>query len=211
MEDKKLPWIVYAESTPNPTTMKYVVNRLLIENGQAVEYKDADEVGSNSPLAQSLFRFPFVKGIFVSSNYIAVTKDESVGWEDIANELRVFIKEFLDSGQKVVKLSHSTEQSAENSEVVNTVSGNEVVGHADAKTDADRTIIKVLDDYIRPAVEQDGGLINFKSFEEGIVTVQLRGACSGCPSSTMTLKGGIEQLLKKELPNEVKEVVAEEL
>ena len=143
-----------------------------------------------------------------SSNYITITKIESVIWEEIRDELRVFITEYLNNGnviiQKLPEQNVSKDSSFKETVSINTQ-------HSAPTNEVENKIIEVLEQYIRPAVEQDGGLITFKQLKDGIVTVQMRGSCSGCPSSTMTLKAGIEALLKRLLPNDVKEVVSEAL
>lgn len=200
----KTPIAVYAESTPNPSTLKFVSNKLLIENGATAQYLSVSET-SGSPLAQKLFQFPFVKGVFINANFVAVTKSDAVTWEDITLELREFLKKFLEEGNIPVNDAPSatvaTDSSFKKTETVFTE-------HAAPKNETENKIVEVLEQYIRPAVEQDGGLITFKSFNEGVVTVALKGACSGCPSSTITLKAGIEGLLKRMVPG-VTEVVAE--
>lgn len=200
----KNPITVYAESTPNPSAMKFVANKLLIDNGATAEYLSVNDT-AGSALAQKLFQFPFVKSIFISANFVAITKSDIVSWEDIALELRGFLKKFLEEGNIVVSQIPSaavaTDSSFKNTEVVFTE-------HTAPKNETENKIVEILEQYIRPAVEQDGGLITFKSFEEGVVTVALKGACSGCPSSTLTLKAGIEGLLKRMVPG-VTEVVAE--
>ncbi len=177
---------VYTESTPNPATMKFLVNKLLI-NG-SVDYPDREKA-QESPFAKELFKFNFVTGVFFASNFVTVTKSEDSEWGDIEAILKDFVKGAVESELKV----------------------QEVVSDEDVSFEGTETEIKiqqVLHDYVRPAVEQDGGAIAYKSFQEGIVTVELRGSCSGCPSSTITLKAGIEGLLKRMVP-EVEEVVAE--
>ncbi|TDQ81290.1 NifU family protein [Sphingobacterium yanglingense] len=177
---------VYTESTPNPATMKFLVNKLLI-NG-SVDYPDRERA-QESPFAKELFKFNFVTGVFFASNFVTVTKSEDAEWNDIEAILKDFVKGAVESELKV----------------------QEVVSDEDVSFEGTETEIKiqqVLHDYVRPAVEQDGGAIAYKSFQEGIVTVELRGSCSGCPSSTITLKAGIEGLLKRMVP-EVEEVVAE--
>lgn len=195
MEETKTPIIVYAESTPNPATMKYVVNRLLLPE-ISVEYTTSDEA-ANSPLALSLFQFPFVKGVYITGNFITVSKHTHVEWVEVMNELREFIREFIESGQQVF-----TELPKPKEKVVSTENISLSAGETESK------IIEILDEYIKPAVEQDGGEITFQSFENGVVSVILKGSCSGCPSSTLTLKAGIEQLLKRMVPG-VEQVVAE--
>jgi len=200
----KTPVIVYAESTPNPASMKFVANQVLLPEGATAQYLQAADT-KGSLLARQLFQFPFVKGIFINGNYLTITKSEAVTWDDITLELREFLKSFLASGQPVVTEIPKAEVHTDNSfqEKINVFTE-----HSAPQTEAEHKIVEILEQYIRPAVEQDGGLITFRSFVEGIVTVQLKGACSGCPSSTLTLKAGIEALLKRLVPG-VTEVVAE--
>jgi NFU1 iron-sulfur cluster scaffold homolog, mitochondrial len=200
----KVPVIFYSEMTPNPSVMKFVASRVLIEAGASAEYRDAKST-SGSPLAARLFEFHFVKGVFIVGNFISITKSDSVQWEDINADLRDFLKQYVSSGKPIItelpKQEVHTDSSFEEKKTVNTQ-------HTAPSTESENKIVEVLEEYIRPAVEQDGGMITFKSFRDGVVTVQMRGACSGCPSSTLTLKAGIETLLKRMVP-EVKEVVAE--
>ncbi len=205
MNLQDIPYIIYAEETPNPSSVKFVANKLLLVSGAAADYVSATET-KDAPIAQKLFQFPFVKRIFVSSNYITVTKIDAVEWEEIRDELRVFITDYLNKGNAIInKLPEQVV--AKDSSFKETVSVN--TQHVAPNNDVENKIVEVLEQYIRPAVEQDGGLITFKELKDGIVTVQMRGSCSGCPSSTMTLKAGIEALLKRLLPNDVKEVVSE--
>nr|WP_294793561.1 NifU family protein [uncultured Mucilaginibacter sp.] len=178
---------VYTESTPNPATMKFIVNKLLI-NG-SVDYP-TKESAEKSPFAKELYKFSFVNGVFFASNFVTVTKTEDAEWNDIEPILKEFVKGAVESEYKV--------QLEEQEEV------------AFEGTDTEIKIQQILNDYVRPAVEQDGGAITYRSFTEGVVTVELRGSCSGCPSSTITLKSGIENLLKRMVP-EVTEVVSEAL
>lgn len=207
MNTLEIPYVIYVEGTPNPSSMKFVANKLLLVSGATAEYKSATET-SGSPLAQELFRFPFVSRIFISSNYVTITKTDAVEWEEIMNELRSFLVTYLNKGNAVVTQLPKQEV-AKDSGFKETVSVH--TQHAPPGNEVETKIIEVLEQYIRPAVEQDGGLITFKSLNEGVVTVQMRGSCSGCPSSTMTLKAGIEALLKRLLPDDVKEVVSEAL
>lgn len=179
---------VYTESTPNPATMKFLVNKLLI-NG-SVDYADKDKAQA-SPFARELFKFNFVNGVFFASNFVTITKTDDAEWEDIEALLKDFVKGAVESELKVQEIVADENTSFEGSET-------------------EIKIQQVLHDYVRPAVEQDGGAIAYKSFDNGVVTVELRGSCSGCPSSTITLKSGIEGLLKRMVP-EVEEVVAEAL
>lgn len=207
MNTLEIPYVIYVEGTPNPSSMKFVANKLLLVSGATAEYKSAVET-TDAPIAQKLFQFPFVSRVFISSNYITITKSEVVEWEEIMNELRSFIVDYLNKGNAVITKLPKQEV-AKDSSFKETVSIN--TQHSAPSNDIENKIIEVLEQYIRPAVEQDGGLITFKELKDGVVTVQMRGSCSGCPSSTMTLKAGIEALLKRLLPDDVKEVVSEAL
>jgi Fe-S cluster biogenesis protein NfuA len=201
----EIPYIIYAEETPNPSSVKFVANKLLLVSGASAEYVNISETAF-APIAKQLFQFPFVKSIFIASNFITITKHDAVIWEEIRDEIRVFITEYLNKGNVVIeKLPEKLV--AKDNMFKETISVN--TQHNAPSNDVENKIIEVLEQYIRPAVENDGGQITFKELREGVVTVQLRGSCSGCPSSTMTLKAGIEALLKRLLPNDVKEVVSE--
>lgn len=197
--EKTIPYTVYAESTPNPTTMKFVANRVLLEQGLA-EYTGMDEA-KGSPLATKLFGFPFVTGVFIQSNFITVMKSDMISWEDVVMELREFIRDYLNGGGAVVTDLVDGAVQTEEQLAATAV-------HATPSSDLEQQIIAILDAEIAPAVAQDGGNITFKGYDKGVVNVVLRGACSGCPSSTVTLKNGIETLLKNRLPGEITEVVA---
>lgn len=177
---------VYTETTPNPATMKFLVNKLLL-NGSA-DYATA-ESAEQSPFAKELYKFNFVNGVFFASNFVTITKTEDAEWADIEPILKEFVKGAVESQLKIQDIANSDEAPA--------FEGTEI----------EVKIQQILHDYVRPAVEQDGGAISYRSFEDGIVTVELRGSCSGCPSSTFTLKAGIESLLKRMVP-EVQEVVS---
>lgn len=205
MEYNELPYIIYAEETPNPSTMKFVSNKMLLTTGASAEYLSAADT-QDAPLAKYLFSFPFIKNVFISSNYISITKNDSVLWEDVQTEIRNYLTNYLNKGNSIVNKLPAQEVACDNT-FTKTISVN--TQHASPKNEIETKIIEILEQYIRPAVEQDGGLITFKEYKEGTVTVQMRGACSGCPSSTMTLKSGIEGLLKHLMPNDVKEVVSE--
>jgi Fe-S cluster biogenesis protein NfuA len=179
---------VYTESTPNPATMKFIVNKLLINGSVDFATRESAE---KSPFAKELFKFSFVNGVFFASNFVTVTKFDGDDWDDILPILKEFVKGAVEAELKVQE-----EEQAE--------AGNFEGSETEVK------IQQILHDYVRPAVEQDGGAITYKSFDEGVVTVELRGSCSGCPSSTVTLKSGIENLLKRMVP-EVTEVVSEAL
>ncbi|MEX2380434.1 MAG: NifU family protein [Vicingaceae bacterium] len=196
------PHNIYAESTPNPATMKFVSNRYLIVDGQVYEYNLEDDA-SNSPLAEKLLNFPFISKVFMASNFVAITKTDIIEWQDVIHQIRDFLADFLNNGGTVVKVSslEEAQSKAENKSSIQTPKRESLEG-IDAK------IADILDEYIRPAVESDGGAIHFHSYQEGKVSVVLKGACSGCPSSTMTLKAGIENMLKEMLPGQIKEVEA---
>jgi Fe-S cluster biogenesis protein NfuA len=185
---------VYGESTPNPAAMKFVANSMLVAEG-SVEYTNAEEA-KNCPLAVQLFSFDGVASVFLAANFVTINKKSQYDWYELMPILREFIKGFLESGEKVF-VGPSGQKADESIE--QTATANKV----------ESKIIEMLEEYVKPAVEGDGGAIHFKSFEEGKLTLILKGACSGCPSSTVTLKAGIERLLKQYIP-EVQEVVAEE-
>ncbi|MBW1657103.1 NifU family protein [Flavobacterium quisquiliarum] len=195
---KKQPVTVYGETTPNPSALKFVVSRMLTRN--AVEYKNIDQTAS-SPLAQELFKFPYVKEIFIDENYISVTKYEINDWSEITLELRTFIKQFIENGGTV--LDESLIQTATKNEVTK----DEAFDKLDVTS---QQIINILEEYVKPAVAADGGNIAFESYneEDKTVKVLLQGACSGCPSSTFTLKSGIENMLKSMLNDEAIKVEA---
>ena len=203
MSDNKVATTVYAESTPNPKVMKFVANRAIIQ-GDSVEFMNLDEA-NNSPLAIKLFHFPFVKEVFIAKNFVSLTKYEMMEWEDIVMELREFIREYLADGGVVVEEVLETEASTKTT--IDTEQNLEEV-KPEELGEIETRIVDILDEYVKPAVESDGGNIRFISYEGGKVSVLLQGACSGCPSSTVTLKQGIESILKKMLPTLVTEVVA---
>lgn len=199
-----IPTNVYAEMTPNPKTMKFVADRLLIEGNGVAEYANIGDAKGSSDLAEKLFGFPFVTGVFIMSNFITITKNEQIDWDLIVYELREFIREYLVNNDQAVQRVPEP-ATVESEKPVPAGSDESVV-----PTEFDDQIRTILKEYVQPAVENDGGLIDFKSFKDGVVTVTLRGACSGCPSSVSTLKGGIETMLTQMMP-EVKTVQAEEL
>lgn len=203
METPTIPIVLYAESTPNPASMKFVANRMLIDDGATAQYLSPEQAGG-SPLAAKLFRFPFVKGVFISANYVTVTKSDTLSWDDITLELREFIREHIAKGNAVVTELPKQEVHTDTSFKSTTTVFTE---HSAPQSEMEHKIVEILEQYIRPAVEQDGGAITFSSFKDGIVTVQMRGSCHGCPSASVTLKAGIEALLKRMVPG-VHEVVA---
>jgi Fe-S cluster biogenesis protein NfuA len=183
---KKQPITVYGETTPNPSALKFVVNRMLTRT--AIEFKNIDQTTS-SPLAKELFKFPYVKEIFIDENYISVTKYDINSWDEITLELRSFIKQFIENGGTVLEENFVQETLVEETKKT------EEFDNLDLTS---QKIINILEEYVKPAVAADGGNIAFDSYDEEnkIVKVILQGACSGCPSSTFTLKSGIESLLK---------------
>ena len=181
--------------TPNPETMKFVANKLLYP-GKSIDFPDV-ESAKPSPLATELFGFPFVKAVFIASNFVTLTKTPETEWQDVIPSIRQFLKDYLEEGKAVIN--------EEEVVMVKKSGGNEV--HAD-DDDVVKRIKELLENYVKPAVEMDGGAIQFKSYDEGVVNLMLQGSCSGCPSSMITLKAGIEGMMKRMIP-EVKEVVAE--
>lgn len=202
----EIPYTIYIEATPNPASMKFVANKVLLkEKGASAEYKSIEET-QTAPIAKQLFQFAFVKTVFIASNFITITKTDVASWDDISVELRVFLTDYLNKGNLII-----TALPKQDVAIDNTFTETKTIStqHVAPQNDVEAKIIEILDQYVRPAVENDGGLITFKDLKDGIVTVQMRGSCSGCPSSTMTLKAGIEALLKRLLPDAVKEVVSE--
>jgi len=183
---------IYTESNPNPNSLKFVANIMLMPEGISRDYP-SHEVTQEAPLAAALFEnFDFITGVFYMNNFVTVTKQEAIEWFEVKGKVQQFIKDWVQEGKAIIT-----------GEVVDTTD-EELTGN-----DAEAKIKGVLEEYIKPAVEMDGGAIKLASYHEGVVTVTLQGSCSGCPSSTITLKNGIENLLKRMVP-EVKEVVAEE-
>ncbi len=198
LEPKKNPVTIYAESTPNPEVIKFVANKKLVNS--IYEYTSIDEANS-SPLALELFHFPFVKSIFLDQNYVSITKHNVAEWDDITMELREFIRSFLENGKEIIsdKAAKTVEQKQE-----------ELDRKFEDLDDVSKEIINILEEYVKPAVASDGGNIEFKSYDKNskVVKVILQGACSGCPSSTITLKNGIENMLKEMLKDKISAVEA---
>ena len=195
---QKVPVTVYTESTPNPAALKFVANKKLVT---ATYDYDSIEKAKTSPLATALFHFPFVKSVFFDENYISITKYDIAEWNDITVELRDFIKKYIEEGKNIIDpnapevIEKSTEKVEQHFENLDTTS---------------QEIINILEEYVKPAVASDGGNIQFESYDESSKSVKviLQGACSGCPSSTFTLKNGIENMLKEMLPGRINTVVA---
>ncbi len=204
---------VYAESTPNPAAMKFVVNRMLLADGVVEYLKKEDAV--NCPLAFQLFDFSGVKSVFITSNFITITKNGDIDWYEIMGIIREFIRGFFQSGEKLFLKNPlekpeliNAEETDQKKETTSSTGNFQLTADESSNAIAQK-ITDMLEEYVRPAVEQDGGAIHFKSYHDGVVTLLLKGSCSGCPSSVVTLKAGIENLLKKMIP-EVQEVVAED-
>ncbi len=194
----KRPIYIYTELSPNPNSMKFVLNFELVPDGLSFDYPSqaaALESGKASPLAADLFQFPHVQRVFIASNFVTITKDDASAWEEVLPDTKQFLKIYFDENQPVFE--------------PHTIEKNTIIVDAN-DTETVQKIKAALDQYVRPAVESDGGAINFHSFDEdsGAVKVLLQGSCSGCPSSTLTLKAGIENLLTRMVPG-VKTVVAE--
>ena len=189
---KKQPVTVYGETTPNPSALKFVVSKMLTKN--AIEFKNIDQTLA-SPLAKELFKFPYVKEIFIDENYISVTKYEINDWQEITLEIRSFIKQYIENGGTVLDENYVASAIAEE---------NTKAAAFDSLDVTSQQIINILEEYVKPAVQADGGNIAFESYNEDDKTVKviLQGACSGCPSSTFTLKSGIENMLKSMLNDE---------
>ena len=186
---------IYTEMTPNPETMKFVANKLLYP-GKSIDFPEEKDA-TPSPLAQELFAFPFVRGVFIASNFVTLTKTPDTLWEEVIPSIRQFLKQYLEEGKTIVNEDEIAEMKQESSNMV-----------AADDDDVVKRIKELLENYVKPAVEMDGGAIQFKSYDEGVVNLMLQGSCSGCPSSMITLKAGIEGMMKRMIP-EVKEVVAE--
>ncbi len=196
---KKKRVSIYTEFSPNPNAMKFVLDFMLIKNEQVFEFKNKEEA-KISPLAESLFDFDYVKGVFFMTNFITINKIESVDWYEIVNKLRVYLKNYLEENKPIFQEGYKPKK---------------VEKMSDSSENEDPLIQKIndlLNEYVRPAVEGDGGTIDFNHFDSntGILKVNLKGSCSGCPSASLTLKSGIESLMKRFIP-EVKEVVANQI
>ncbi|MFD1616518.1 NifU family protein [Gelatiniphilus marinus] len=195
---KKVPVTVYAESTPNPSVMKFVANKKIVT--ALFEFTSIDDA-KLSPLATELFHFPYVKSVFIDQNYVSITKYDRAEWQDINIELREFIRSYIENGKEVVL-----------PEAVNALkkSNNQLNSQIENLDDTSKEIVNILEEYVKPAVASDGGNIQFISYDAKSknVSVMLQGACSGCPSSTYTLKSGIENMLKQMLPGKVNTVEA---
>ncbi|MEI8278199.1 MAG: NifU family protein [Bacteroidota bacterium] len=184
---------IYTEMTPNPETMKFVANKLLYP-GKSIDFPD-ETTAAPSPLAKELFAFPFIRSVFIASNFVTLAKTVDTKWDDVIPSIREFLKNYLEEGKIIIN----------EDEIIVKTDTNTV--HAD-DSDIVKRVKELLENYVKPAVEMDGGAISFKGYDRGTVTLMLQGSCSGCPSSMITLKAGIEGMMKRMIP-EVKEVVAE--
>lgn len=193
-----MKYSIYAESTPNPKVMKFVSNKMLAD--KSIEINNLKEAKGIS-IAEELLKFPFVESIYLSSNFISVTKINEVEWENIAMQLRVFISDHLNSNE-VQNYTEHIDISNNNEIKINEVK-------IKTFTAKEKEIEDILNEYIKPAVEADGGAITLNYYKKNIVCVDLKGACSGCPSATSTLKQGIEALLKQKINPDI-EVIANE-
>lgn len=200
-ENKKVPVTVYAEATPNPNAMKFVANKKLTVNSK--EFKSINDTEAGT-LSRDLYTFPFIKELYVDENYISIQKHDVISWDEVTHEVRSFIRENLESGKAIGETKYeSTAIVKEKGESVD-------LPKFENLDDISKKIVEILDEYIKPAVASDGGNIVFEGYEEntGEVRVILQGACSGCPSSTMTLRNGIETMLKDMIPGKIDRVVA---
>ncbi len=194
------PVMLYTEQTPNPESLKFVTNKILYKG--TADFREQTLAAEWSPIAASLFEFPYVKGVYVCNNFVTITKEFNYSWEDIMLKLKEYIKDYVSEGKEIV--SSGFEEAMKEKEDEIGVS----YQYSGEEAELVKKIKELIDTYVKPAVEMDGGNIEFKSFESGVVTVILQGSCSGCPSSTVTLKAGIEGMLKRMVP-EVTEVVSE--
>lgn len=196
----KSPVMLYTEQTPNPESLKFVTNRMIYKG--TADFREEELAKEWSPLGTALFELPYVKGVYISNNFVTITKEFNYAWEDIMLKLKKFIKEYIDEGKPI--LNEGFEEAMAKIEAERGASYEYSEDEAEIVT----RIKELIETYVKPAVEMDGGNIEFKNFSEGIVTVILQGSCSGCPSASVTLKAGIEGMLKRMIP-EVKEVVSE--
>lgn len=194
------PVLIYTEQTPNPESLKFVTNRMLFQGN--ADFRTKELASEWSPLATELYNLPYVKGVYVCNNFVTVTREMNYPWEEIMLKLKEDIKNYVSNGGTVINEGFA--------EAMAQIEEAEGASYEYSGDDAEivKKIKELIITYVKPAVEMDGGNIEFKSWDAGIVTVSMQGACSGCPSSTVTLQAGIEGMLKRMVP-EVKEVVAE--
>jgi NFU1 iron-sulfur cluster scaffold homolog, mitochondrial len=199
MEAVKSPVMLYTEQTPNPETLKFVTNRMLFRG--TADFRESSLAKEWSALATALFELPYVKGVYICNNFVTITKEFNYAWEDIMLKTKEFLKAYVESDAEIVNDGFTEAMAKIDSE-------SRAMQYTGADGELVTRIKDLIDTYVKPAVEMDGGNIEFKSFDSGVVTVILQGSCSGCPSSTVTLKTGIEGMLKRMVP-EVTEVVSE--
>lgn len=201
------------EQTPNPETIRFITNQILLPSGKVLQFTNSEKTDV-APLAKVLLGFPFVKEILIAENYISVTKNYNVLWEDILLELRDYLYAYLNAGKPILNTDLLEKYLGNGNEDISNATegiGEVAVQHNTPQSEIEQKIIDILNEYILPAVSQDGGFITFEEYRDGIVYLKMRGACSGCPGSALTLKAGIEALLKKMLPNDVREVKSESI
>lgn len=196
----KSPVMIYTEQTPNPESLKFVTNKMLYKG--TADFREEDLAKEWSPVGAALFEMPFVRGVYICNNFITITKEFNYSWEDIMLKIKEFLKEYVTNDGAI--LNEGFEEAMAAIEAEKGV-GYEYTGEEEELV---KKIKDLIDTYVKPAVEMDGGNIEFKSFDKGVVSVILQGSCSGCPSSTVTLKSGIEGMLKRMVP-EVTEVIQE--
>jgi Fe-S cluster biogenesis protein NfuA len=196
----KSPVMLYTEQTPNPESLKFVTNRMLYRG--TADFREEELAQEWSPLATTLFEFPYVKSVYICNNFVTINKEFNYSWEDIMLQIKDFIKQYVEEGGTVVKDGFEAAMAA--------IEAERGASYEYSEEDAEivTKIKDLIETYVKPAVEMDGGNIEFKSFNAGIVTVIMQGACSGCPSSTVTLQSGIEGMMKRMVP-EVQKVVSE--
>ncbi len=194
----KSPVLLYTEQTPNPESLKYVTNRMLYPQKTA-DFREEELAKEWSPLATALFELPYVNGVYISNNFVTITKEFNYDWADIMLKIKEFLKAYIDEDKEIVKEGFEEAKQEMNKAAAEQYEGDNPELVAKIK--------ELIDTYVKPAVEMDGGNIEFQSFNNGVVSVLLQGSCSGCPSATHTLKSGIEGMLKRMVP-EVKEVVS---
>jgi len=196
----KNPVMLYTEQTPNPESLKFVTNRMIYKG--TADFREEDLAKEWSPMGTALFALPYVKGVYICNNFVTITKEFNYAWEDIMLQAKDFIKKYIEDGKPII--NDGFEEAMEALEAERGAS----YEYTGEEAELVKKIKDLIDTYVKPAVEMDGGNIEFKKFDKGTVVVILQGSCSGCPSSTVTLKAGIEGMLKRMVP-EVTEVVAE--
>jgi Fe-S cluster biogenesis protein NfuA len=196
----KSPVLLYTEQTPNPESLKFVTNRMLYKG--TADFREPELAEEWSPLGKALFGLPYVKGVYISNNFVTVTKEFNYAWEDIMLKLKEFIKGYVESGEPILLEGFSEAMAKLEEERADSYE------YSGDEAEIVKNVKNLIETYVKPAVEMDGGNIEFKSYNQGVVTVVLQGSCSGCPSSTVTLKSGIEGMLKRMIP-QVTEVVSE--